>query len=121
MESASAMVFFIEGQLLSFMRLSDINHNNRHPPITQYRIMNCSLPRPVSSSGRGSIPRMSFRAERSEAEEGNRITIKYRVSFEQFMNKEQAGACARHDPRKVRIDGLCGVFLSLGIWYYKGR
>ena len=26
------------------------------------------------------------------AAEGNKITIKYRVSFEQFMNKEQASA-----------------------------
>ena len=30
--------------------------------------------------------------ERIDAEEGSRITIKYRVSFERFMNKEQAGA-----------------------------
>ena len=30
--------------------------------------------------------------ERIDVEEGNKITIKYRVSFEQFMNKEQASA-----------------------------
>ena len=30
--------------------------------------------------------------ERIDAEEGNKITIKYRVFFEQFMNKKQAGA-----------------------------
>ena len=30
--------------------------------------------------------------ERMDVEEGNKITIKYRVSFEQFMNKEQASA-----------------------------
>ena len=30
--------------------------------------------------------------ERTDAEEGGRITIRYRVSFEQFMNKVQAGA-----------------------------
>ena len=27
-----------------------------------------------------------------DAEEGNKITIKYRFFFEQFMNKEQASA-----------------------------
>ena len=30
--------------------------------------------------------------ERIDVEEGNKITIKYRVSFEQFMNKKQASA-----------------------------
>ncbi|MCR4882344.1 MAG: hypothetical protein K6A68_02175 [Clostridiales bacterium] len=30
--------------------------------------------------------------ERIDAEEGNKDTIKYRVCFEQFTNKEQAGA-----------------------------
>ena len=30
--------------------------------------------------------------ERIDAKEGNKITIKCRFSFEQFMNKEQASA-----------------------------
>ena len=30
--------------------------------------------------------------ERIDAEEGNKSTIKYRISFERFMNKEQADA-----------------------------
>ena len=31
-------------------------------------------------------------ADRIDVEADNKVTIKYRVSFEQFMNKEQASA-----------------------------
>ena len=57
-------------------------------------------------------------ADRIDVEAGNKITIKYKVSSEQFMSADQASAWAGENPVELTIMGSAGLFLFLVLWYY---